>query len=114
MDGGTKSNKIFLKKMMLKNAGMTTKKYMDTSLVPDRKFDIWKERLRLAGFWIQYIVMPVVVLFSSVLSLLNLFIWSYYRRGYITDPQVPVYLFTTDIILIICFTSEFIFNVIVS
>jgi len=40
--------------------------------------------------------MPIIILFSSVLSILNLIIWDYYIKGYIYEQSTAGYLRFTD------------------
>ncbi len=118
MDGGSKSNKMLMKKMMLKNNDMTAQ--VDKKDFQDSKCYYY---VKMAEFYIQYIIMPIIILLSSTLSILNLIVWDYYIRGYINVPSTVSYLRITDYVillinnfklLVICFSLELIFNIAVS
>ena len=80
MDGGQKSNKIFIKKMMVTGKGDVLTKDERIKLYERNKMEYYWE---MTKFSFQFIVMPVMVLISSFLCLMNLILWSYYR----TDTQ---------------------------
>jgi hypothetical protein len=88
--------------------GMKSNKQLDENYKNEHCF-LYYMQITYIGF--KHVVMPIVTLFSSIMCLLNLILWSYYDIGYLGRNTYD-YLAPSDQLMAVLFLIEIVFNLI--